>query len=135
MGREESLHAKSYEYGWIIMHQQRDLTISQNIYIVTCVDEVTTVAAERTSYRSNLGYFYLMNSPHHYKPHSVFMQGQAFVKELDRVLGIADEAQRSKTLKQFQEWDANVHGAIQVFTDEEGQTLRNCSSFPGSKKY
>lgn len=36
------------------------------------------------------------------------------MKELDRVLGIADEAQHSKTLKQFQEWDANVHRAIQV---------------------
>lgn len=33
---------------------------------------------------------------------------------LDRVLGIADEAEESKKLKQFQEWDANVHGAIQV---------------------
>lgn len=43
-----------------------------------------------------------------------FLQGQTFVKELDRVLGIADEAQQSKTLKQFQEWDTNVHGAIQV---------------------
>lgn len=34
--------------------------------------------------------------------------------ELDRVLGIADEAEESKRLKQFQEWDANVHGVVQV---------------------
>ncbi|CAM9694476.1 unnamed protein product [Ectocarpus sp. 13 AM-2016] len=40
--------------------------------------------------------------------------GRTFVKELDRILGIADEAQQGKTLKQYQEWDANVHGAIQV---------------------
>ncbi|CAM9351671.1 unnamed protein product [Scytosiphon promiscuus] len=39
--------------------------------------------------------------------------GQSFVSELDRVMSIADEAQQSKTLKQFQDWDANVHGAIQ----------------------
>lgn len=44
----------------------------------------------------------------------LFLQGKTFVKELDHVLGIADEAQQSKTLKQFQEWDKNVHGAIQV---------------------
>lgn len=42
------------------------------------------------------------------------MIGQKFVSELDFVLGIADEAERNKTFKQFQEWDANVHGAIQV---------------------
>lgn len=36
------------------------------------------------------------------------------MRELDRVLGIADEAEESKKLTQFQEWDANVHGAIQV---------------------
>lgn len=47
-----------------------------------------------------------------------FLEGQAFVKELDRLLGIADEAQQSKTLKQFQEWDANVHGTIQVWLSE-----------------
>eukprot|EP00752_Nemacystus_decipiens_P010646 g9482.t1 len=41
------------------------------------------------------------------------VEGQEFVKELDHVLGMADEAQQSKTLKQFQEWDKNVHGAIQ----------------------
>eukprot|EP00903_Cladosiphon_okamuranus_P022456 g20655.t1 len=41
------------------------------------------------------------------------VEGQTFVKELDRVLGIADEAQQGKTVKQFQEWDANVHGTIQ----------------------
>lgn len=40
--------------------------------------------------------------------------GHTFVNELDHVLGIADEAERNKTFKQFQEWDANVHGAIQV---------------------
>ena len=44
----------------------------------------------------------------------VVFLGQTFVKELDHVLGIADEAQQSKTLKQFQEWDKNMHGAIQV---------------------
>lgn len=42
--------------------------------------------------------------------------GHKFVDELDRVLGIADEAERSKKLKQFQEWDAHVHGVIQVGT-------------------
>ncbi|CAN0312038.1 unnamed protein product, partial [Pylaiella littoralis] len=40
--------------------------------------------------------------------------GQTFVQDLDRAMGIADEAQHSKTLKQFQEWDAKVHVAIQV---------------------
>ncbi|CAB1107316.1 unnamed protein product [Ectocarpus sp. CCAP 1310/34] len=44
--------------------------------------------------------------------------GRTFVKELDRILGIADEAQRGKTLKQYQEWDANVHGAIQGRIDK-----------------
>ncbi|CAM9673937.1 unnamed protein product [Laminaria digitata] len=45
--------------------------------------------------------------------------GHTIVNELDRVLGIADEAERNKTFKQFQEWDANVHGAIQRRIDEE----------------
>ncbi|CAN0504505.1 unnamed protein product, partial [Ectocarpus sp. 8 AP-2014] len=45
-------------------------------------------------------------------------QGRTFVKELDRILGIADEAQQGKTLKQYQEWDANVHGAIQGRIDK-----------------
>lgn len=46
------------------------------------------------------------------------------MKELDRILGIADEAQHSKTLKQFQEWDANVHGAIQVRIQVEAQLIK-----------
>lgn len=44
----------------------------------------------------------------------LMVPGHTFVNELDHVLGIADEAERNKTFKQFQEWDANVHGAIQV---------------------
>ena len=40
----------------------------------------------------------------------LFLLGETFVKELDHVLGIADEAQQSKTLKQFQEWDKNARG-------------------------
>lgn len=40
--------------------------------------------------------------------------GHKFVDELDRVLGIADEAERSKKLKQFQEWDTNIHSLIQA---------------------
>lgn len=42
------------------------------------------------------------------------LSGHIFVNELDRTMGIADEAERSKKLKQFQEWNVNVHGAIQV---------------------
>ncbi|CAN0035966.1 unnamed protein product [Pylaiella littoralis] len=45
--------------------------------------------------------------------------GQTFVKDLERVMGIADEAQHSKTLKQFQEWEANVHGTIQGRIDQD----------------
>lgn len=40
-------------------------------------------------------------------------EGHKFVDELDRVLGIADEAERSKKLKQFQEWNTHVHDLIQ----------------------
>lgn len=64
---------------------------------------------------------------------AVLMQGQAFVKELDRVLGIADEAQRGKTLQQFQEWDANVHGAIQVLTDEDRHHVIRNSFFQAGR--
>lgn len=42
------------------------------------------------------------------------LSGQQFVEHLDRVLDIADEAERSKKLKQYQEWNANVHLMIQV---------------------
>eukprot|EP00904_Undaria_pinnatifida_P002932 jgi/Undpi1/1263/HiC_scaffold_11.g04655.m1 len=49
--------------------------------------------------------------------------GQKFVSELDFVLGIADEAERNKTFKQFQEWDANVHGAIQGRIDQVLATM------------
>lgn len=52
------------------------------------------------------------------------VQGRTFVKELDRVLGIADEAQQGKILKQYQEWDANVHGAIQVQMQRRKHNVR-----------
>ncbi|CAM9295211.1 unnamed protein product, partial [Discosporangium mesarthrocarpum] len=44
-------------------------------------------------------------------------QGCAFVDELDRVMGISDAAERSKKLKQFEDWDVNVHKAIQERID------------------
>lgn len=43
-----------------------------------------------------------------------FFSGRVFVRELDKILDIADEAERSRKLKLFQEWNAAVHGVIQV---------------------
>lgn len=40
------------------------------------------------------------------------------MNQLDRHLSIAAEAERSKTLKQFQDWDAQVHCTIQRRIDE-----------------
>ncbi|CAN0027289.1 unnamed protein product [Ascophyllum nodosum] len=44
--------------------------------------------------------------------------GHLFVEELEQDFGIDEEVERRRKLKQFQDWDFNVHGAIQRRIDE-----------------
>lgn len=38
----------------------------------------------------------------------------SFLDEVDREMELANEAKRNKTRRQFEEWNTNVHGEIQV---------------------
>lgn len=41
-------------------------------------------------------------------------KAQSFLDTVDRDLNLLDETKRNKTRRQFEEWNANVHGDIQV---------------------
>ena len=50
----------------------------------------------------------------HFFSFVLFRAGHLFVEELEQDFGIDEEVERRRKLKQFQDWDFNVHGAIQV---------------------
>ncbi|CAM9490731.1 unnamed protein product, partial [Chrysoparadoxa australica] len=46
-------------------------------------------------------------------------EGRAFIDELDHTLAVADEAERSRKLKQYGEWNENVYGRIQASINKQ----------------